>query len=454
MIINEEIEIPDDNPFQNDKLSREVIADNLEKIIASRNGSLVLSIDAAWGNGKTTFINMWRKKLDQTNRYKTLYFNAWENDDCGDPLLALIGEIEAVLTKDEKHSSTIEKIKKTGQPLLKKALPFILKMATGGMLDIEGVDLGASNAKHITDLAGKLGEFELHKEQKMSKSKFKEALIEYQKIEDKKIIFFIDELDRCRPTFAVETLEKIKHLFNIDDFIFVLALDKQQLAHSIKTLYGQDMDSVGYLRRFIDFEFLLPEPDRTTYSEFLLAKFALCNSDTKFFEHYLIAAIETYNLSLRDIEKLFYYLSLVIPSSPLFIRNIPQNQEYKQIYREVLGVIYAIFPVIKIKDTGVYQKFVNKDKIGVNEILTMPFETDDRVFRNHNAILNKIIALNNMIKNTNMTKVTFDNFVVGEEGYRDNTFNMSYLLSEDRTEFFFMKQLEFVDNFVMPDNHN
>ena len=82
MTSNEIFDIPIDNPFQNDKLDRKNIAENLENIIDSINGSVVLSIDASWGNGKTTFIKMWKQKIDNEAKYKATYFNAWEDDDC------------------------------------------------------------------------------------------------------------------------------------------------------------------------------------------------------------------------------------------------------------------------------------------------------------------------------------------------------------------------------------
>lgn len=441
MITNEVFKIPDDNPFENDKLNREVVADNLEKIIAATNGSLVLSIDAGWGNGKTTFINMWRKKLDKTNAYKTLYFNAWENDDCEDPLLALIGEIEEELISNQEEIY-VTKIKETGKKLLKKAVPTLIKIFTNNALDIEGLDLDDSNKQHIIEGAGKLGEFENYKQQKMSKANFKEALAEYQKNEGRKVIFFIDELDRCRPTFAIETLEKIKHLFNIDNFVFVLALDKRQLSHSIKTLYGQDMDSVGYLRRFIDLEFMLPEPNRITYTDVLLEKYQLRNTNTNYFERYLKAAIEGYNLSLRDIEKLFYSLGLLVPTTPLFL---PKDQKYKRVYLEVLGVLYSIFPVLKIKDNELYRKFSNRETVNNGALARISIGEEDRGGC-YASIISNIIMINNRLK-TDKNVLSNDYKVGREEEYRA-MYDLTNLVDQDKLEFKFIQQLEFVDNFV------
>ena len=92
---NNAIEIPSDNPFANDKLERKNFAENLTQLISSTNQPFVISIEAPWGWGKTTFINMWKKQLD-TLGYTCLYFNAWESDFVEDPLIAFVGEVGKV----------------------------------------------------------------------------------------------------------------------------------------------------------------------------------------------------------------------------------------------------------------------------------------------------------------------------------------------------------------------
>ncbi len=74
-----ELEIPDDNPFANDKLDRHSEIENLTPIVLNVDAPLVMTINAAWGTGKTTFVRLWRAYLEQNN-YQSLYFNAWETD--------------------------------------------------------------------------------------------------------------------------------------------------------------------------------------------------------------------------------------------------------------------------------------------------------------------------------------------------------------------------------------
>ena len=86
----------------------------------------------------------------------------------------------------------------------------------------------------------------------------------------KPLIIAIDELDRCRPSYAIELLEMAKHFFSVDNIVFVLAIDKSQLTHAIKAIYGSNFDTIGYLRRFIDLDFRLPAPDRTRFMKNLM----------------------------------------------------------------------------------------------------------------------------------------------------------------------------------------
>ena len=260
--------------FDDDIYNRKVIAENLTKIIEVQEEPMVISLDSEWGTGKTTFVTMWKDLLDNDEKYSskfnTLYFNAWENDYITDPLLALVSEIEAEIKReDSKFKKNFNKVKQVILPMAKLVTKVGVKVGTAGVLDLDKVNLGDYTEDTIMDLASKLGEFSI-KEIVASKSirtKFKEVMSEYQKENGKKIIFFIDELDRCRPTFAIELLEVIKHLFNIDNCIFIISIDKEQLSHSVSTIYGQNMDIIGYLRRFFDLDYRLPKLDVHMYMD-------------------------------------------------------------------------------------------------------------------------------------------------------------------------------------------
>jgi KAP family P-loop domain len=124
----------------------------------------------------------------------------------------------------------------------------------------------------------------------------------------KKSPFFVlvDELDRCRPTYAVELLERIKHLFDVDGIVFVVATDAQQLQCSVRALYGTDFDANRYLRRFFDQSFHFETP---RISDFVAAKFFDIDQSKRYGApdltpvEFAARAFQSFGLALRDIEQ-------------------------------------------------------------------------------------------------------------------------------------------------------
>jgi hypothetical protein len=187
--------------------------------------------------------------------YPCVLFNAWETDFAQDPLITLIGEMERYVGGREE---AFEKVKSYGLMLSQEALPHHGEAARSAEQALAS-----------------------YREKKSTVFSFRSSLAEFVREvageEGRKppFIFFIDELDRCRPAYAIEMLERIKHLFNVPGIAIVLALDVEQLSHSARMLYGAGMDVRGYLRRFIDLEYRLPEPPVRRYCEHLARQFGL-----------------------------------------------------------------------------------------------------------------------------------------------------------------------------------
>ncbi|WP_394896020.1 KAP family P-loop NTPase fold protein, partial [Clostridium baratii] len=245
--------------FKSDLLNRRLLAENLTKIIEKTNKMNVIAIDSSWGSGKTTFIKMWNNMLLEDgykDKFRTLYFNAWKNDYLKDPLLALITEIDNECKKNNKISAKVfNGIINNGKKIIKPVINVSLKVATGGVLGNDDLKFGDIQEKVYNDAV----------QEKEKREEFIKYLEDNSKSDDYKTIFFIDELDRCRPLFAIELLETIKHLFKAKNIYFVIAIDKEQLSYSISTLYGHGMDSNGYLRRFFDLEYKMPIVDKRKY---------------------------------------------------------------------------------------------------------------------------------------------------------------------------------------------
>ena len=143
------------------------------------------------------------------------------------------------------------------------------------------------------------------------------------------VMVLVDELDRCRPSYAIEMLEVIKHFFNTKNFVFVVATDTQQLENSINAVYGEKFDSSVYLRRFFNRKAELGEPDIAYYLEkhdFPIASNIVLYPDkpagttASTVAYYLAALVKAYNLDLRTVDQ-------VIAKMKACLRTIARDEE-------------------------------------------------------------------------------------------------------------------------------
>lgn len=270
-----QIEIPDDDPFKNDLLSRQNPANQLTSLVKNIESPAVIAIDGAWGSGKTTFLNLWKQSLLNEN-LPIVEFNAWENDNSANAILSLTSELTTQFQDYDPKFGVGKILTENTIKIFQQAAIESVKMATSGVLDISKLMNGESI----------FAEYKKHKDHFIDfKKQLEELARNYQCVKEFPLVIVIDELDRCRPTFAIEILETAKHLFSTCNVVFVLALNRYELSHSIASIYGDRFDSVGYLERFIDVVFRLPPADR---KQFLLSQSSkqfrnLYRQDNEFF---------------------------------------------------------------------------------------------------------------------------------------------------------------------------
>ena len=230
-----ELEVPTDNPFLYDALERKPLIEFLAALIDRLEGPFVLALDSPWGTGKTTIVKMLQARLAM-DQFQCVFFNAWKVDYVTDPLVALVSALDDIhLTDDGAESAFrghLKTAKKITSAVAKRAVVAGVKAATLGILDIEN-DLKPIIGDAAGEMAGNL--VDAFQKEKQALEKFRlevEKAVEQLKAAGKKetLVFFIDELDRCRPTFAIEMLERIKHLFDVPH-IFSGFRDSVSLAH-------------------------------------------------------------------------------------------------------------------------------------------------------------------------------------------------------------------------------
>ena len=319
-----EIDVPEDNPFVNDKLNRESCVNTFCSMIRlySTTGC-VIALDGEWGTGKTTFVKMLMQILNKGGH--PLYFNAWENDYVSDPLIALLAELKDLSPHSKKWDNVIASGGKILTCIASSAVKNVVKNKLG--IDSDVVASGIDEASKI--LKDGIDDFS---KQKATFDEFRKALQEYiadNTTEEFPVVFFIDELDRCSPKFAVLVLERIKHLFDIPNVIFVLSVNKKQLGYAIQGYYGSsNIDASNYLRRFIDIEYSLPQPKGEKFCQYLYETYKFdeifnskerklnynFRSDGEDFKKMATILISSTNLDLRTTDKIFAHTRLALMS--------------------------------------------------------------------------------------------------------------------------------------------
>lgn len=316
--------------FEDDKLERKAIAENFKSILLN-TGLNVISVSAPWGGGKTYFIQNLIKLME--NDSINILYNAWKSDFYESPLIPLFVELFNELEKVDIKTKLEKDIKWS-----KKFAKNICKKSSFQV----GVNLGVVNCAANFDPNKKMIKSE-YIELKGEMQEFKSKLTSIQTKLNKKIIIFVDELDRCHPMYTIKTLEIIKHFFGIPNIIFILSVDKKQIENSVRQIFGVNIgEENGYLRKFIDVDFQLPtlsmeqlayynltqlwdkinkfiedgryynynlQMKRVAYATYLEPDY---NKEQNYLSHLISEISKVLNFSARDLEKFFTRLDLTL----------------------------------------------------------------------------------------------------------------------------------------------
>ena len=346
------------NPWLRDKLERKKVADYLTPVLASIRQPFVISLHSPYGTGKSFFLECWKADLEAQG-YTVVLFDAWKTDFSNDPLSAFIASLKK---QTETEGAAIRKrwqdlAKRSGGFLRDRAMSLLLKGAARRALGEEGLTemLNHLNLENneVAEMLSSMALEALNTQEAAEKSmKYfrdglsdtaqavvkaknwsgtiaprhdngqektpEEIVIEREReLENRrKLIILVDELDRCKPSYAIDVLERIKHLFAVEGTVFVLAFDETQMLEAIARTYGLKHSGEDYLRKFIDWRFEMPEPRVAHYCSFLadaLFSGTVPKSESDVADGIQCAAMVK-KLSLRQIEQAFSYANLVLRS--------------------------------------------------------------------------------------------------------------------------------------------
>jgi len=311
-----------ENPFENDALGREKLCGDWTRFIENSTTPFTLAIDAQWGDGKTVFLEMWKAYLENKG-FRCMLLNAFRCDFYCDALPALIAEIQMQIEPGGNFKKSAKK--------LVKSLASVQTASSVVFAEMPGVKAAAEISRTIHSAFKEHDAIESYIAYRKAVDDFKKDLTETasQGGESRPLVIFVDELDRCRPTFALDVLEKVKHIFDIPSIFFVFAVHKAELAKIVKSAYGE-INEEAYLGKFFDRTNFLDSDTSLTIAAMNriginahLAKLQAClrvnrvqGEDYSQFEKSLEAVHSMFGLSLRSQEYIISALNAALRTIP------------------------------------------------------------------------------------------------------------------------------------------
>ncbi len=305
------------DPWKDDKLKRKESSELLTKLLNNAHTPFTLVVNSPWGTGKTFFIERWHAAIGQ--EHFAFYFSAWEAEIHPIPMLAFLQGLQDTFDNDKELSCVTDDMTalimkfiafKVALPLAIDALvPGVGASIAGANIINQIVETGKSAAKAKLEEAFKEPPASVQNIRESFKSIIDKVVAESSK--QKPIYIFIDELDRCRPDFAIRFLEELKHIFCVSDIVFVLSLDLRQLETSIKHVYGADIQCEGYLRRFVNQFYSLPPIPFPEFASLLFTKHPISNREAFIagretsWDRFFAIFAGSFKASLRDMECIY-----------------------------------------------------------------------------------------------------------------------------------------------------
>ncbi|HMS28109.1 MAG TPA: P-loop NTPase fold protein [Burkholderiaceae bacterium] len=321
--------------FLKDKLERQIFADVLigyASSLASANAApsgRVIAVDAPWGSGKSWLAKRLPTHFENDKKVgKCIYIDAFEFDYQKDPFAVVTS---AILNNYKNDLKAIRNFKLAAINVIKTSLPVLGKSLIKAGVKVVGVD-SDSLVEGILDAGSDASDKAIEKmlatfsETKATTESFKKKLTELAQSngENAPLIVIIDELDRCRPTFALELLERVKHLFDVPNVVFILFIHTPALHSSIRKTYGQDINPSEYLKKFISITLGLPIAQTNKYYKTEQVEFIRRFVETQYpappdglaqgevnFRTTLIDISAYFNASFRDIENVMLLWQLI-----------------------------------------------------------------------------------------------------------------------------------------------
>ena len=238
--------------FHGDMLDRREFAEGIYRLISKLDQG-VIGVNGDWGVGKTWFGENLRKLIDNNAECGTVWIDAFEADWSDDPALTLIAEISAQMSVEDR-----EKFIGKVAPFILKAIPAVAKAGIRTVGNYIGADKDVIDG--VTEIFDDSADSYVREKieelaaKKKALTNLKSVIEKYvHEQSNKKVVIFVDELDRCSPAYAIKLLERLKHLFDIKGVFFILLWNRDQIKNAIQSFYGSGTNGQMFLDKFVDY---------------------------------------------------------------------------------------------------------------------------------------------------------------------------------------------------------
>ncbi len=326
------------------------------RLLSTRKKATTISIEGNWGCGKTFFvkqlfliINAYNKQnnFDKKKRYDinsffdnyhqsdldsqfAIYYDAWKNDNDSDPLASIIYEMAQQL-------DLLYEFKDTN--LINGAieiLDFLSKTRINDFIK------ALKNTNSVNEI----------EKEKSFEERIKEFISNAINERGNRMVLFIDELDRCKPTYAVKLLEEIKHYLFDDRITIIFSVNSEELQHTIKHFYGNDFDALRYLDKFFDYRFSLPKISMDLfYQRIGFDENSMCAIVTQKF-------INKYKLEIREAIRYIEHVEIVTNGLEAHYSVGMVNRD-GAVKRFLLSTIIPIGLGLRGINSGLYNDFIS-----------------------------------------------------------------------------------------------
>lgn len=354
--------------FEEDALGRNEYVLGLVKWINTIENNAILSLEGDWGSGKTflvkqlqllfkdkSVINEWNKcpvnmqnpefNLDSA---EVFYYNAWGgNDGAENPLLNLVDNLAInadieINTKNIKPDT--EKVLNYAWDKIKHINPVL------EVIDFIKEFIICEETDEYRLISGILQENAIKNYIKLFIDKIKEKYI------NKKIVIVVDELDRCRPEFALKIIESIKHYFDEKGIIVILSINHKEMQSIIKKYYGEDIDANIYLDKIIDIYLKVPDFVIDDYLKYIFGH----NTTNAIMPNAIKTLIVKYNFSLRQINRYIGALNGLLSND--YISGV--SSKIRELNLKLTFAFMSTYLVpyligIRINDIELFERIIN-----------------------------------------------------------------------------------------------